>query len=75
MGVRGALTERQSSQLSSYAEGLRCWRSRDFAAAAHCFERISENDAPARVFLERSRRLVHQPPPDDWEPIHNLDSK
>jgi len=69
------LTEYQSSRLSFYAQGLRCWRSRDFASAARYFESISEHDPPARVFLERSLRFAQQPPPLDWEPIHALDSK
>jgi adenylate cyclase len=75
MGCREELTEQQSSLLTSYAKGLLYWRSRDFASAADCFQAISELDPPARVFLERSRRLVHQSPPFDWEPIHTLDSK
>jgi len=75
LGVDGKLTQCQSAQLSSYAEGLRCWRSRDFASAARCFELISDSDPPARVLLERCRRLQLEPPPLDWEPIHALDSK
>ena len=75
LGRSEELTGHQSSLLSSYAEGLRCWRSRDFAAAAQHFEKFSEHDPPTRVFLERSLRHVHQPVPSDWEPINALDSK
>jgi adenylate cyclase len=75
LGRSEALTGHQSSLLSSYAEGLRCWRSRDFAAAARHFETFSEHDPPARVFLERSLRHAHQPVPSDWEAINALDSK
>jgi adenylate cyclase len=75
LGRSEELTGHQSSLLSSYAEGLRYWRSRDFVAAAQHFEKFSEHDPPARVFLERSLRHVRQPVPSDWEPINALDSK
>jgi adenylate cyclase len=75
LGLREELTGHQSSLLSTYADGLRCWRSRDFAAAAQQFEKFSEHDPPARVFLERSLRHAQQPVPSDWEPINALDSK
>ena len=75
LGRSEELTAHQSTLLGSYAEGLRCWRSGDFASAARHFEKLSEHDPPARVFLERSLRHVHQPVPSDWEPINSLDSK
>jgi adenylate cyclase len=75
IGGYAQLTEQQSSLLRFYAEGLRCWRSRDFSCAVQNFESISEHDPPARFFLERARQLVRQPPPCDWDPIHVLESK
>src|SRR5262249_16108820 len=75
MARREEVAENQSSLLGFYAEGLRCWRSRDFASAAQHLEKISEHNTGAGVFLERSRRLVQQPAPPDWDPIHALESK
>jgi adenylate cyclase len=75
MGLVSNMTEEQMSLMTVYAEGLRCWRSRDFAGACRSFECISETDPPARFFLARSRHLMQQPPASDWDHIHALDSK
>ena len=75
MGLGGEMTEERVSLIKVYAEGLRCWRSRDFAGACQSFERLSETDPPAQFFLKRCRHLMQEPPASDWEHIHALDSK
>jgi adenylate cyclase len=75
MGLAGEMTEETVSLMKLYAEGLCCWRSRDFAGACRSFERLSETDAPARFFLKRSRQLMQEPPDSGWDHIHALDSK
>jgi class 3 adenylate cyclase len=75
MGLAGEMTEERVSLIEIYAEGLRCWRSGDFAGAARSFERLSETDPPARFFLKRCRQLVQEPPAAGWDHIHALDSK
>jgi adenylate cyclase len=71
----GELDECRAARAQAYAQGLRCWREQDFVCAAQHFESISAEDAPARAFLERCQRLLQQPLPPDWQPIHVLDSK
>jgi len=75
MGLAVNLTEGQVSLMQVHAEGLRCWRSRDFAGACRSFERLAETDPPARFFLQRCRHLLQEPPASDWDHIHALDSK
>jgi adenylate cyclase len=58
-----------------YAEGLRCWRTRDFAGARASFARLADADLPARFFLERCEALLREPPAAGWEPIRDLESK
>jgi adenylate cyclase len=75
MGLAGDMTEEQTLLMQVYAEGLHCWRSRDFAGAGRNFERLSETDPPARFFLARCKHLVQERPGADWEHIHDLDRK
>jgi adenylate cyclase len=75
MGRADEMTEERVSLTKVYAEGLRCWRSRDFAGAIRNFERLSGTDPPARFFLMRCRRLMQEPPASGWDHVHVLDSK
>jgi adenylate cyclase len=75
MGLAGDLTGEGVSLMKVYAEGLRCWRSGDFAGACRSFECLSETDPPARFFLKRCRHFMQEPPASGWDHIHALDSK
>ena len=75
MGMAGGIAQEHASLMEVYAEGLRCWRSRDFAGACQHFERLSETDPPARFFLKRCRQFMQEPPDAGWDHIHDLDSK
>jgi adenylate cyclase len=75
MGLVGRITPETSALIEAYAEGLRCWRWRDFAGACRRFEGIAEADPSSRFFLTRCRHLMQEPPPADWDHIHVLDSK
>jgi class 3 adenylate cyclase len=75
VGLVGEITDEQLLLMKLYAEGLRRWRSRDFAGACQSFECLSETDLPARFFLKRSRQFMQEPPPSDWDHVHALDSK
>jgi len=75
MGLVGEITDEQKLLMKLYAEGLRCWRSGDFAGACQNFERLAKTDLPARYFLKRSSEFIQEPPPSDWDHVHTLDSK
>lgn len=75
MGLAGNVTQEGASLMQAYAEGLRCWRSQDFAGACRNFEPIAETDPPARFLLKRCRQLLQEPPAPGWDHIHALDSK
>ena len=75
MGFAGDVSEESLSLMKEYAQGLRCWRSRDFAGASQSFERLAETDPPARFFLKRCMQHMHEPPGPGWDHIHDLDSK
>ncbi|MGA8291002.1 MAG: hypothetical protein WB820_00570, partial [Rhodoplanes sp.] len=68
-------TPEQMALAAAYAEGLACWRARDFAGARDCFARIADADRPAALFLQRTKKLIAQPPDPDWEPVFTLEGK
>jgi class 3 adenylate cyclase/CHASE2 domain-containing sensor protein len=63
----------EKARAAVYAEGLACWRARDFAGAAARFAQIAADDPPARLFLERASALVRSPPGPGWEPVTVLE--
>jgi adenylate cyclase len=69
------ITADQIARADVYAEGLACWRARDFAGAIAQFARIADCDPPSALFLERAKRLCFAPPGPEWEPINNLEGK
>jgi|RhiMetdeSRZDD1v2_1073273.scaffolds.fasta_scaffold02163_23 class 3 adenylate cyclase/CHASE2 domain-containing sensor protein len=65
----------QKARAAVYAEGLACWRARDFAGAAGRFAQIAAVDPPAALFVERAAAFVRQPPGPGWEPVTALEAK
>ncbi len=68
-------TQEQGMRAASYAEGLKCWRAREFARAAEWFGRNLDDDLPSRLFARRAGELASSPPPPDWRPVNTLEGK
>ena len=68
-------TPEQGIRAATYAEGLACWRARDFAKAAELFESAAGDDPPCRYFARRARTLAANPPSADWTPVNTLEGK
>ena len=71
----GEETPQQAAAATAYAQGLAYWRSREFDAAAKCFERVADVDRPSALFLSRANAFATLPPGPDWEPVTTLDAK
>jgi adenylate cyclase len=71
----GQETPTQSAHAQIYAEGLACWRKREFASAAELFASIADVDPPSALFMQRAKKLMLSPPPPDWEAINTLEEK
>ncbi len=55
-----------------FEEGLAAYRSRAFAKALEPFEQALQRepkDEPVRVYLERCRLFLREPPPPDWDGV------
>ena len=64
--------------IATYEAGLAAYRTRDFRAAIRLFERVlarREDDQPSQMLIERCRRLIEQPPSDEWEPTTMMEKK
>jgi adenylate cyclase len=71
----GQETPQQAEAAAAYAEGLAHWRTREFDAAAKCFERVAGIDKPSALFAGRAESFAARPPDADWEPVNTLDGK
>lgn len=71
----GRETPEQSRVAAAYAEGLACWRTRQFDGARQCFDRVAEIDPPSALFSKRAGRFAESPPPPDWQPVNVLEGK
>ncbi|WP_027552845.1 CHASE2 domain-containing protein [Bradyrhizobium sp. Cp5.3] len=60
---------------TAYAEGLACWRARNFAKAVEAFERAAEIDPPSALFANRAKALAANPPAPEWMPVNTLEGK
>ena len=78
VGAPGELTPGQQAFLAAYAEGYAAACARRFADATAAFGRAvaaRPDDAPARAWQEQSALYAANPPPTDWQPLLELDSK
>src|SRR6267142_6774450 len=71
----GQETPQQAAAAAIYAQGLAHWRTREFDAAAKCFERVADVDKPSALFLSRAKAFASQPPGPDWDPVTTLEGK
>jgi adenylate cyclase len=65
----------QKKVAAAYAEGLACWRAREFTKAAEAFEGAATLDPASALFAKRARQHASKPPPSDWTPVNTLEGK
>lgn len=75
LAEKGAESAEQAKAATAYAEGLACWRAREFAKAADAFGRTAESDPASALFAKRAAALSANPPPQAWTPVNTLEAK
>lgn len=75
LAENGATSADQTKVAAAYAQGLACWRARDYAKAADAFERMAETDPASALFAKRAQAFIANPPPPDWTPVNTLEGK
>ncbi|WP_339037443.1 adenylate/guanylate cyclase domain-containing protein [Bradyrhizobium symbiodeficiens] len=72
---KSAESAEQAKVTAAYAEGLACWRARDFAKAADAFGQMAKADPASALFARRATAFTANPPPPDWTPVNTLEGK
>jgi len=72
---KGAESAEQTKVAAAYADGLACWRAREFARAAEAFDGVAKIDPASSLFAKRARALSATPPPAEWTPVNTLEGK
>ena len=78
MSRAGELSPEQSELRELFAGGLAAYRQREWDKAQTHFEsclRITAEDGPTNLFLERVVLQRNTPPPADWNGIWHLSEK
>jgi len=77
-GLSGDVEPRQVELSTAFSEALQRYRARNWTEAIERFEQILglfPNDGPAKVMLQRCQAYRQQPPGDDWDGVHRMESK
>ncbi len=71
------LSSEKLQRLKCYFEGLKFYRSRNFNLALKYFGKCVEevNDPPSKVYLERCKLFLWDPPADNWDGVFVMKTK
>lgn len=75
---KGEITEELTEGRNRYHEALRSYRHQKFDEAIEVFSSVFSylpNDHVSRVYLERARVFVNNPPPANWDGVFELKTK
>ena len=72
---KGAESAEQTKVATAYAEGLACWRAREFSKAAEAFDGVAKIDPASALFAKRAKALAANPPSPEWTPVNTLEGK
>lgn len=63
--------------LAAFEAALSLYRAADFTAAVTAFTALSEqyDDGPSRLYAERCRQYLQEPPPADWDGVYTAKTK
>jgi len=78
MGRKGELTPAQLELRDRFAQGLACYRRRQWDESLHAFQAalaVVPNDGPSMTFTSRLKRLAVDPPPEGWDGSWRLTEK
>jgi len=64
--------------LQCHKNGMAAYKTLDWEKAIACFEaalKLTPNDGPSLLYLERCQYFLHTPPIDDWDGVWTMESK
>lgn len=72
------LTEETKKLIETYHKGLNLYRERNFKEAIKYFEmalKLRPDDGPSKLYIERCKMLMENPPPPDWDGVFTMTTK
>ncbi|MFA3782963.1 CHASE2 domain-containing protein [Melioribacteraceae bacterium 4301-Me] len=71
------LSDEKLKKLECYFEGMKYYRSHNFSEAVNYFEKcVSQtNDPPSKVYIERCKLFLSNPPDSNWDGVFVLQNK
>ena len=78
VGRKGEVDPKKLQVIDCFAQGLAKYRERHWDEAISFFEQgleMDPEDGPCGVYINRCQNFISSPPPEDWDAVHNLDSK
>ena len=75
IGRDAELSESLRADVSAFADALEAYRGRRFEVALEAFVALAERDPVAARYVERSRALMAEPPPADWDGVFEMLTK
>jgi adenylate cyclase len=78
LGLRGAVPAEREPALGAFAAGLGAYRDRDWKGALAHFEQAlaqAPEDGPSRLYVDRAREFLSEPPPEAWDGVYTARTK
>jgi class 3 adenylate cyclase/CHASE2 domain-containing sensor protein len=78
MAANGGLDDKRTKIRDAYVEGLELYRAQDFEAAIKAFKAalaLDPDDGPSKVYVQRCRDYINDPPPAGWDGVYTLKTK
>jgi len=72
------ISEKKQSILQLFTDGRNNYKLMQFAEALECFAKaleIDPEDGPSRVYYDRCRHYIDNPPPEDWDGVFVMTTK
>jgi tetratricopeptide (TPR) repeat protein len=72
------ITKEKEDLLKLYNLGLTSYKQRKWSDAVKHFEealKIDPTDGPSGLYLERAKKYMETPPPDDWDGVFTMTTK
>jgi len=72
------ITEEKRKVLDLFAQGRRHYKIMQFREALQCFSealKIDPKDGPSKVYHERCKLYIEDPPPEDWDGVFVMKTK
>ncbi len=64
--------------LDVYNLGLEHYKKRDFQNAMGQFQKILDvipDDGPSKLYIDRCKQYIAEPPPQDWDGVYTMTTK